>query len=125
MIGKLGNLFRKKAPEAPAAEAPKDAERKLTCKGCGKQFAPDPTLGFVPNYCRECRKKIDAEREAKQRAGAPREIRRKCKACGKYFTFPNTAEHYPVYCGACRKQQRAEKKAKYSRKPAQDNKPEE
>ena len=68
--------------------------------------------------------KIEAEREAKQRAGAPREIRRKCKACGKYFTFPNTAEHYPVYCGACRKQQRAEKKAKYSRKPAQDKKPE-
>ena len=48
MIGKLGNLFRKKAPEAPAAEAPKDAERKLTCKGCGKQFAPDPSLGFCP-----------------------------------------------------------------------------
>ena len=33
------------------------------------------------------------EWEERQRAGAPRKIKRKCKECGNFFTFPNTIAH--------------------------------
>ena len=79
-------------------------------------FSYDPGWEHIPNYCKECRKKFIQEREEKQRAGAPRRIKRKCKACGKYFTFPNTLEHYPNYCSDCRKKHQAEMKEKYSGK---------
>ena len=52
----------------------------------------------------------------KQRAGAPREIKRQCKACGKFFTFPSDTARYPTYCPDCRKRRQAAMKDKYSRK---------
>ena len=55
------------------------------------------------------------EKEEKQRAGAPRKIKRKCRECGRIFTFPNTLEHYPTYCPNCRKKHQAEMKEKYRR----------
>ena len=83
LFEKLKNLFRKPAPQEKPAEAPKTPERlQKTCKKCGKTFSYDPSLDFVPNFCRECKKRHDAEKEEKQRAGAPRKISRKCKACG-------------------------------------------
>ena len=117
---KLKALFRGKGAETgatpaeiPAPAAGKAAWPKKACKGCGKTFAYDPSLDFVPNFCRECKKRHDAEKEEKQRAGAPRKISRKCKACGGYFSFENTLEHYPTYCPNCRKRHKAEMKAKY------------
>ena len=116
----IRGLFRKKeaapAEPKPPREPQAGARPKKTCRGCGKEFSYDPSLEYVPNYCRECKKKFTQEKEAKQRAGAPRKIRRKCRACGKTFTFPNTLEHFPTYCGDCRKRHQAEMKAKYSRK---------
>ena len=78
-------------------------------------FSYDPAWEFIPNYCKDCKKKFAQEKEEKQRAGAPRKIKRKCKECGKFFTFPNTLPHYPNYCPNCRKTHQAAMKAKYSR----------
>ena len=97
---------------------PKPEKVRLTknCRKCGKPFPYDPAWEHIPNYCRDCRKGFVQEKEEKQRAGAPRKIRRKCKACGNFFSFPNTLEHYPNYCNNCRKRHKAELKAKYPRK---------
>ena len=120
LFDRIRALFGGKRKEAeaesqPAGPAPGSRPQKA-CKGCGKMFSYDPGWEHIPNYCKECRKKFIQEREEKQRAGAPRRIKRKCKACGKYFTFPNTLEHYPNYCGDCRKKHQAEMKEKYSGK---------
>ena len=113
---KIKALFRKKEAEpAPPQEQQKPTRQQKACKGCGKLFSYDPSWDHIPNYCKECKKKLTAEREEKQRAGVPRKIRRKCKACGNFFSFPNTLEHYPNYCNNCRKKHQAEMKAKYSR----------
>ena len=121
LIEYIRGLFRKKEPErrpeTAEAAAPAPERVKKTCKSCGKTFTVDPSLDYIPNFCKECKKRFAQEKEEKQRAGAPRKIRRKCKACGSYFTFPNTLEHFPNYCPNCRKQHKAEMKAKYSRKP--------
>ena len=124
LLSSIRNLLRKTKPEtgqderagagSPASSA--DGRVQRTCKSCGKTFTVDPSLQYVPNFCKSCKKRFAQEKEEKQRAGAPRKIRRKCKACGNYFTFPNTLEHYPNYCPNCRKQHKAEMKARYSRK---------
>ena len=118
LFDKLKKLFGKSAaPEAPAPEPEKPAARpQKACKKCGKMFSYDPAWEFIPNYCKSCKKQFAEEKEQKQRAGAPRKIKRKCKGCGKFFTFPNTIAHYPNYCPNCRKTHQAAMKAKYSRK---------
>ncbi len=117
LFEKLKNLFRKSAPpEVPKEEPEKKAVRpQKACKKCGKMFSYDPAWEFIPNYCKDCKKQFVLEKEEKQRAGAPRKIKRKCKECGKFFTFPNTLPHYPNYCPNCRKAHQAAMKAKYSR----------
>ena len=124
LLEKVKKLFRKPAlPEAPKTVEEKPAARpRKACKKCGKMFSYDPAWEFVPNYCKECKKQFAREKEEKQRAGAPRKIKRKCKACGNYFTFPNTLEHYPNYCSNCRKKHQAQMKEKYSRKGSGANK---
>lgn len=123
LLEKVKNLFRKPAlPEAPKAAEEKPAARpRKACKKCGKMFSYDPSWEFIPNYCKDCKKQFTQEKEEKQRAGAPRKIKRKCRECGKFFTFPNTIAHYPNYCPNCRKAHQAAMKAKYSRKPADKN----
>ena len=115
----IRTLFQKKSPgkaAAPAQPETKDTARpKKACKGCGKMFSYDPSWDHIPNYCKECKRKFTQEKEEKQRAGAPRKIRRKCRACGNFFSFPNTLEHYPTYCPNCRKKHQAEMKEKYRR----------
>ena len=119
LFEKLKNLFRKPAPQKKTEpEAEKLSVRpKKACKKCGKMFSYDPSWDFIPNYCKDCKKQFAIEKEEKQRAGAPRKIRRKCRECGKFFTFPNTIPHYPNYCPNCRKTHQAAMKAKYNRKP--------
>ena len=119
LLEKVKKLFRKPAlPEAPKTVEEKPAARpRKACKKCGKMFSYDPAWEFVPNYCKECKKQFAREKEEKQRAGAPRKVKRKCKECGKFFTFPNTLAHYPNYCPNCRKTHQAAMKAKYNRKP--------
>ena len=123
LLEKVKKLFRKPAlPEAPKTVEEKPAARpRKKKKKCGKMFSYDPAWEFVPNYCKECKKQFAREKEEKQRAGAPRKVKRKCKECGKFFTFPNTLAHYPNYCPNCRKTHQAAMKAKYSRKPAVKN----
>ena len=114
---KLKNLFGKSAiPAVPDEAAGKPSARpQKTCQKCGKLFSYDPSLGFVPNCCKSCKEQLIREKEEKQRAGAPREIRRKCRECGKYFTFPNTLQNFPRTCPNCRKTHQAAMKARYSR----------
>jgi len=77
---------------APAAEEkPKLPEKP--CQACGKPIPYDPAWKHIPNYCKECRDKFDAEKGI---------VRRKCRSCGKTFTVPNTVKHMPNYCKACR-----------------------
>jgi len=45
-----------------------------------KDDQPLYVLGSYSELCKDCKKKFTAEREEKQRAGAPRKIKRKCKA---------------------------------------------
>ena len=101
LLEKVKKLFRKPAlPEAPKTVEEKPAARpRKACKKCGKMFSYDPAWEFVPNYCKECKKQFAREKEEKQRAGAPRKVKRKCKECGH----------------------QAAMKAKYSRKPAEKN----
>lgn len=123
LLEKVKKLFQKPSlPEAPKAAEEKPAARpRKACKKCGKMFSYDPSWEFIPNYCKDCKKQFTQEKEEKQRAGAPRKIKRKCRECGKFFTFPNTIAHYPNYCPNCRKAHQAAMKAKYSRKPADKN----
>ena len=116
---KMKNLFRKPVSQEAAKPGPENpsARPKKACKKCGKMFSYDPSLGFVPNFCRNCKEQSVREREEKQRAGTPREIKRKCRECGKYFTFSNTLPSFPKTCPNCRKAHQAAMKAKYSRKP--------
>jgi hypothetical protein len=81
LLEKVKNLFRKPAlPEAPKAAEEKPAARpRKACKKCGKMFSYDPSWEFIPNYCKDCKKQFTREKEEKQRAGAPRKVKRKCK----------------------------------------------
>ena len=120
LLEKMKALFRREKPEKEQENKDKSTASavriKKTCKACGKTFSVDPSWEYIPNYCKDCKKRFIQEKEEKQRTGAPRKIRRKCKACGNFFSFPNTLEHYPNYCPNCRKRHQAEMKAKYSRK---------
>ncbi len=118
LLDRLKALFSgKKEPEekAETQQVPQqpDTRQKKACKKCGKMFTYDTTWDFIPNYCKDCKKQFAQEKEEKQRAGAPRKIRRKCRECGNFFTFPNTIPHYPNYCPNCRKRHQAAQKAKY------------
>ena len=124
-LDKIRSLFAKGKKPAETVSAPvpdeKPARQVKTCKNCGKTFSIDPSWEHIPNYCRDCRRKFAQEKEEKQRAGAPRRIRRKCKACGNFFSFPSTLEHYPSYCSNCRKAHQAAMKEKYrNRKNGKD-----
>lgn len=66
------------------------------CRTCGKPISYDPSWKHIPNYCKECKAKYQAEHDI------PRIMRRKCKRCGRSFTFPSTIPHYPNYCRDCR-----------------------
>ena len=115
LLEKIRGFLREDEPvEQPVPAEPQ--KLKKTCEKCGKPFTVDPAWGFVPNFCKDCRQRIDREKEAKQRAGAPHDIRRQCKACGKFFTFPSDTARYPTYCPDCRKRRQAAQKEKYSRK---------
>ena len=108
-------------PKPKMKEEPRPAaleKLRKTCKSCGKTFTVDPSWEHIPNYCKDCKKKFVAEKEAKQRSGAPRKIKRTCKECGRVFTFPNTLAHYPNYCGNCRKAHQVKMKEKYARRKA-------
>ena len=114
LLEKIRGFMRYDEPEEPVP--PKEPEKlKKTCKKCGKAFTVDPAWGFVPNFCKDCRRQIDKEKEVRQRRGALRDIRRQCKACGKFFTFPSDTNPYPTYCPDCRKRRQAVQKEKYSR----------
>ncbi len=116
LFEKLKNLFRKPASQEKPEPEKSSVRPKKACKTCGKSFSYDPAWDFIPNYCKDCKKQFAIEKEEKQRAGAPRKIRRKCRECGKFFTFPNTIPHYPNYCPNCRKRHQAAQKAKYAGK---------
>ena len=115
LLEKIRGFLREEEPEAQPVP-PEPQKLKKTCQKCGKTFTVDPSWGFVPNFCKDCRQQLDKEKEARQRAGAPHNIKRQCKACGKVFTFPSTTDIYPTYCPDCRKRRRAAQKEKYSRK---------
>ena len=110
-----GKVRTRETKTRETAEASVQQQKKV-CKNCGKTFTFDPSWTYIPNYCKDCKKKFTEEKEARQRAGAPRKIRRKCRECGRFFTFPNTLAHYPNYCNNCRKRHQAAMKEKYSRK---------
>ena len=117
LTDKLRGFLRREEPAGSAAPEP-PARPVRTCKKCGKSFSVDPSLGYVPNFCRDCKQQLLKEKEQKQRAAAAKEVRRKCKACGKFFTFPGDAVSYPTYCPACRRGRRDAMKEKYSRRKA-------
>ena len=117
LLEKIRGFLRNDEPEeAPAPAEPQ--KLKKTCKKCGKTFTVDPAWGFVPTFCKDCRRQLDKEKELKQRRGELKDIRRQCKACGKFFTFPSSTDPYPTYCPDCRKRRQAAQKEKYSRQKA-------
>ena len=118
LTDKLRGFLRREEPAGSAAPEPPARPPVRTCKKCGKSFSVDPSLGYVPNFCRDCKQQLLKEKEQKQRAAAAKEVRRKCKACGKFFTFPGDAVSYPTYCPACRRGRRDAMKEKYSRRKA-------
>ena len=88
LLDKIRGFLRyEEEPEAPAAPEPQ-VPLKKTCKQCGKTFTVDPSWGFVPTFCKDCKQKMAKEKESAQREGPRRDIKRKCKSCGKFFTFP-------------------------------------
>lgn len=115
LIGRVKGLFSGKKKEPAPAEPVQPEKIRRTCKACGKAFTVDPSWNFVPNFCKECKKKLQQEKEEQQKAGKPKQIRRKCRKCGKFFEFPSTLAKYPTYCSSCRKAHRAEMKGKYSK----------
>ena len=97
MFNWLKNIFSRKSE--PIANLEIKEELKLLekpCRNCGKPISYDPSWKHIPNYCKECKEKYQAEHDI------PRIMRRKCKRCGRSFTFPSTIPHYPNYCRDCR-----------------------
>ena len=118
LLDKIRGFLREEEPEETSAAPAESARLKKTCKSCGKSFSVDPAWGFVPTFCKECRQRMDKEKEMKQKAGELRDIKRQCKACGKFFTFPSNTGIYPTYCPNCRKRRQQAQKEKYARKKA-------
>ncbi len=117
LLEKIRGFLREE--ESPEPQAPAEPQKiKKACKKCGKTFTVDPSWGYVPTFCRDCKQELAKEKETRQRAGNLRDIRRQCKACGKFFTFPSDTARYPTYCPDCRKRHQAEMKEKYTRKKA-------
>ena len=115
LFERIRGFLREDEPAEPAPP-PAPVPQKKTCKKCGKTFTVDPSWGYVPTFCKDCKQQLVKEKEREQRAGELREIKRKCKACGKFFTFPSDTARYPSYCPNCRKRHQAAMKEKYSRK---------
>ena len=118
LLDKVRGFLREEEPEAVPAPQEAPARLKKACKKCGRTFPLDPALGYVPNFCKECKQSLAREKETKQKAGELRDIRRKCKTCGKFFTFPSDTAIYPTYCPNCRKRRQQAQKEKYARKKA-------
>lgn len=115
LLDKIRGFLRpEEEPEAPRAPEP-PVPLKKTCKQCGKTFTVDPSWGFVPTFCKDCKQKMAKGKELAQREGPRRDIKRKCKTCGRFFTFPSDALHYPTYCPNCRKRRQTAMKEKYKR----------
>ncbi len=79
LLDKIRGFLRpEEEPEAPRAPEP-PVPLKKTCKQCGKTFTVDPSWGFVPTFCKDCKQKMAKDKELAQREGPRRDIKRKCK----------------------------------------------
>ena len=116
LLEKIRGFLRYDEPEEEKPAPAEPEKYKKTCKKCGKAFTVDPSWGYVPTFCKDCKQQMTKEKEIRQRKGSLREIKRQCKECGKFFTFPSDTARYPSYCPNCRKRHQAAQKEKYKQK---------
>lgn len=82
--------------ELKAAEDPHWLEK--SCQGCGTTIRYRDNWSHVPNFCKECKAKFDAEKKYRER------LRREkpCKGCGATIVYYEDWDHIPNYCKECR-----------------------
>lgn len=68
------------------------------CKSCGAKIRYRDDWSHIPNYCKECKEKFDAEKQRKE------QLRREkpCKACGSTIVYYEDWNHIPNYCKECK-----------------------
>ena len=85
--------------ELKEEKAAEDAHwHEKSCQGCGTTIRYRDDWSHVPNYCKECKAKFDAEKKYRKR------LRREkpCKGCGALIVYYEDWDHIPNYCKECK-----------------------
>lgn len=87
--------------------------KEKSCGRCGATIRYNDTWNHIPNYCKSCKEKMNAEREEREKkkaAEAAKWIEKPCKQCGKMIKYNIEWSHYPNFCPECKEKFEYEKR---------------
>ena len=86
------------------------------CLKCGGIIKYNDAWTNVPNYCKECKEKLTAERVKKEAERKEKQAKWKekpCKQCGTTIRYNIEWTNIPNYCESCKKKFKEEKENNY------------
>lgn len=89
--------------------------KEKSCGRCGATIRYHDTWNHIPNYCKVCKEKMNAEREEREKkraAEAAKWMEKPCKQCGKTIRYSIEWANCPNFCPECKEKFEFEKREK-------------
>lgn len=86
--------------------------KEKSCGRCGTTIRYNDTWNHIPNYCKSCKEKMNAEREEREKkkaAEAAKWMEKPCKQCGRTIRYNIEWSNYPNFCPECKEKFEYEK----------------
>lgn len=87
--------------------------KEKSCSRCGATIRYNDTWDHIPNYCKSCKEKMNAEREQREKkkaAEAAKWMEKPCKRCGRTMRYNIEWSNYPNFCSECKEKFEYEKR---------------
>ena len=87
--------------------------KEKSCGRCGATIRYNDTWNHIPNYCKSCKEKMNAEREEREKkkaAEAAKWMEKPCKQCGRTIRYNIEWSNQPNFCPECKEKFEYEKR---------------
>lgn len=87
--------------------------KEKSCGRCGTTIRYNDTWNHIPNYCKSCKEKMNAEREEREKkkaAEAAKWMEKPCKQCERTIRYNIEWSNYPNFCSECKEKFEHEKR---------------